>query len=72
MLLFIQLALAYNIYSMFMLHYQHSKGGVIANYQLVLKKEHTLEELTQIMNSLGEFRVQVEMLYRFCLTVDLS
>ena len=51
-----------------MLHCQHSKGSVIANYQLVLKKEHTLEELTQIMKNyleansgrIGSFKVNAE------------
>ena len=48
------------------LHCHLSKGSIIARYQLVLKKEHTLEELTQVMETylkdnsgkLGDFAVK--------------
>ena len=34
---------------MFVLYCHLSKGSVIASYQLVLKNDHTLDELTKIM-----------------------
>ena len=51
-----------------MLHCHLSKGSVIASYQLVLKNEHTLGELTQIMKyhleansgKIGSFEVNAE------------
>ena len=51
-----------------MLHCHHSKGSVIASYQLVLIKEYALVELSEIMKdhlesnsgTIGSFDVKVE------------
>ena len=53
---------------MFLLHCRISKGSVIASYQLVLKKEYALADLTRIMQDylrsndgkLGLFEVNVD------------
>ena len=56
---------------MFVLFCRRSKGSVVVSYQLVLKNEHTLDELSQIMKNyleendgkIGPFEVNADSIY---------